>query len=89
MLYSTGRYFFPILPITLRKLDMCVVKCRRLFEAVLLENSIPMTDLPGSILTELLNHKNKEVNRFWKTKKQDQLRAIYETMPVGEGIPSI
>ena len=55
---------FPILPITLRKLDMCVVKCRRLFEAVLLDNSIPITDLPGSILTELLNHKNDEVNRF-------------------------
>ena len=80
---------FPILPITLRKLDMCVVKCRRLFEAVLLDNSIPITDLPGSILTELLNHKNDEVNRFWKSKKQDQLRAIYDTMPVAEGIPSI
>ena len=80
---------FPILPITLRKLDICVVKCRRLFEAVLLENSIPMTDLPGSILTEILNHKNEQVNQFWKAKKRDQLRAIYETMPMAEGIPTI
>ena len=58
----------PLPPITLRKFDDCIVKCRRLFDAVLFDDSIPISDIPPCILTEMLNHTDDRISRFWKKK---------------------
>ena len=79
----------PIIPITLRKFDDCIVKCRRLFNAVLFEDSIPVTDLPPCILTEMLDHKEEKVKQFWKKKTKDQLTPILRAIPDDLEVPSM
>ena len=79
----------PIIPITLRKFDDCIIKCRRLFNAVLFENSIPVTDLPPCILTEMLDHKEEKVKQFWKKKTKDQLTLILRAIPDDLEVPSM
>ena len=68
---------FAVQPISLRRLDIFIVTTKQLLEAVLVNNEIPITDLPPCILTQMLDSKDEELNRFWEEKQNDQLTSIY------------
>ena len=78
---------FAVQPISLRRLDIFIVTTKQLLEAVLVNNEIPITDLPPCILTQMLDSKDEELNRFWEEKQNDQLTSIYRTMPEGMDLP--
>jgi predicted GIY-YIG superfamily endonuclease len=78
----------PRQPIVLRLLDDFVVASKRLFDGVLKDDEIPITDLPPCILTELLDKKDKELQSFWEKKKGDQLNSIYKTLSGVANLPS-
>ena len=78
---------FSVQPVSLRRLDGFVVLARRLFNSILFDNEIPISDLPPCILTEMLNEKDEKLTAFWETKKEDQLTSIYQTLTGIENVP--
>ena len=82
------REVFSVQPITLRKMDIYIVRCKRLLDAVLLDNEIPITDMPPSILTELLNEKQKDLDAEWEDRTSQQLDVILASLPESLDIPT-
>ena len=78
---------FAVQPITLRKMDMYIVRCKRLLDSVLLDNDIPITDMPPSILTELLNEKHDELDSEWEERTSKQLDVMLDGLPEGINVP--
>ena len=64
-------------PISLRRLDQFIVMTKQLLDVVLVNNDIPVTDIPPCILTQMLDSKDYELNSFWEEKRNDQLTSIY------------
>lgn len=79
---------FSVQPITLRKMDIYIVRCKRLLDAVLLDNEIPITDMPPSILTELLNEKHKDLDKEWEDRTSKQIDVMMASLPDGLDIPT-
>ena len=75
-------------PITLRRLEMYIIRCKRLLDSVLLDDDIPITDLPPSILTELLNERTKELDDEWETRKSQLLDVMLSSLPENIRVPT-
>jgi len=56
--------------------------------SVLIDNAIPMTDLPPSILTELYNERTDELDKEWDARKELQLDSILANLDSITGLPS-
>lgn len=78
---------FALQPITLRRLEMYIIRCKRLLDSVLLDDDIPITDLPPSILTELLNERTKEMDEEWETRKSELLDVMLSSLPENILVP--
>ena len=59
-----------------------------MFDCLLIDNEIPINELPPCILTELLNSKEIELNTFLEETKTNKLISIYSTLPKNMAIPS-
>lgn len=79
---------FAFQPITLRRLEMYIIRCKRLLDSVLLDDDIPITDLPPSILTELLNERTKELDDEWETRKSQLLDVMLSSLPENIQVPT-
>ena len=80
----------PIQPLKMGRFGDCIVKSKHLLDSVILNNDIPITEIPPCILTELLDSKDKELSLFWSQKISDQLDAIYQSPVVSmEHLPNI
>lgn len=77
----------PLQPVSMRKMDDFIVKTYQLLEAVIIHDTIPLTDLPPCILTELLNDKEKELDEEWKARQSAQLDSMYPSLANLEGVP--
>jgi len=77
----------PLQPVSMSKLDEFIVKTKQLLQSAVFGNEIPMTDLPPSILTELLLGKNEAMEKEWADRRSDQLDSIYANLESVEGIP--
>ena len=78
----------PLQPVTMPMMDDFIVKSDELFQSVLLHNSIPMTDIPPSILSEVFNEKTKELTAEWDKVMRSQLDSIYESLGNSDDLPS-
>ena len=88
LLYRIVTEVFPIQPITMRRLEEYIVMTKRILDSVLLDNAIPVTDLPPCILTEMLNKTDKKLKREWDERTKAQLNAMLSTIPAFDGLPS-
>ncbi len=79
---------FTVQPITLKRLEVYIVRCKRLLDSVLLDDAIPIIDLPPSILTELLNERRTELDNEWNIRKETLLDIIVKEMPDSVNLPS-
>lgn len=77
----------PLQPVSMTKMDEFIVKTDQLLEAVIVHDTIPITDLPPCILTELLNDQNKALREEWDNRKASQLDAMYPDIEKMEGVP--
>ena len=71
----------PVQPIAMRRMEEFIVKCRRLFDSVLLDNAIPINELPPCILTEMLNKTDAKLKEEWNDRTNTQLTAMYNVLP--------
>ena len=55
---------FLVQPVTMRKLDKFAVQSYQLFLKVLVDNEIPVHDLPPCVLVEMLDTKDEELVAF-------------------------
>ncbi len=65
-----------------------IVKCKRLFDSVLLEDAIPLSEIPPCLLTDILNDKAEMLQRGWIKTEAAQLNMIYEQLSNPEDFPS-
>lgn len=78
---------FSVYPITMRKMQRYIITTKRLLHSILLDDEIPLAELPPSILTELLFEKNEEIQKQWEEYASSQLDVMYETLPTLETLP--
>ena len=52
----------PLQPVSMKGLDRFITKMKELLDAVVLDDSMPLTELPACIATELYNDKSKNVS---------------------------
>lgn len=78
----------PYQPLTMKKVDEFIVTAKTLLDSVLLEDAIPITDLPPSVLTEVLNGKDEEMQREWAERQSQQLDVMLDNLRGVQGIPS-
>lgn len=78
---------FSVYPITMRKMQRYIITTKRLLLSILLDDEIPLAELPPSILTELLFEKNEEIQKQWEEYTSTQLDVMYETLPTLEALP--
>lgn len=71
---------FPFQAISMRAMQEYIVKCKRLFDSVLLEDAIPLTELPPCLLTDLLDEKDAKLKELWEKTKADQVDMIYSQL---------
>ena len=64
------------------------MKCKHLFDPVLLDDAIPITELPPRILTEIFNKTDAQLKTEWNNRTNDQLTAMYDALPEGPNLPS-
>jgi hypothetical protein len=79
---------FLVQPVTMRKLDKFAVQSYQLFLRVLVDDEIPIHDLPPCVLVEMLDNKDEELVAFANEKKLDQVRAVLNAMPATLNLPS-
>ena len=80
---------FPFQAISMRAMQEYIIKCKRLFDSILLEDAIPLTELPPCLLTDLLNEKDEKLIQLWDKKKEDQVNMIYRQISSGrENFPA-
>ena len=78
----------PLQPVSMTQMDDFIVKTGQLIDSVLIHDTIPLTDMPPSILTELFNQKTKELEKEWKERTECQLDSIMENLGSIEGLPT-
>ncbi len=76
----------PVQPVSMNKLEEFIIKTKQLLDSVLQDDSIPMTDLPPCILTELLNDKSEEMQQVWTDCTKRQVDSMLKKFPVVEGV---
>ncbi len=82
------REVIPFQAITMRVMQEFIVKCKRLFDSVLLEDAIPLSEIPPCLLTDILNDKAEMLQRGWIKTEAAQLNMIYEQLSNPEDFPS-
>ena len=82
------REVFPYQALTMRELQEYIIKGKRLFDSVLLEDAIPLDSLPSCLLTELLNDKDSKLAEAWRKTKQTQVDMIYPHLLNMDNIPA-
>ena len=78
----------PLQHVSMTQMDDFIVKTGQLIDSVLIHDTIPLTDMPPSILTELFNQKTKELEKEWKERTECQLDSIMENLGSIEGLPT-
>jgi hypothetical protein len=78
----------PLQPIAMGAMQDFIMTAKQLLDSVLLHDTIPMTDLPPSILTELLNEKEKDMKNVWEEAKSLQVDAMMANLQGVEGLPT-
>jgi hypothetical protein len=81
------REVFPFQAITMRAMQEYIIKCKRLFDSVLLEDAIPLTELPPCLLTDLLDEKEAKLREAWRKTRSGQLDMIYAQISNPEDFP--
>ena len=76
----------PLQPVTMPGMDDFIVKADQLIKSVLRHNTIPITDLPPSILSEVFNQKKTELEEEWKMRRGIQLDSILSTLEEAKGV---
>ena len=88
LLFRVVNEVLPLQPVTMSQMDDFIVKAEQLILSVLLHDTIPITDLPPSILTELFNQKTKELDKEWKERTELQLDSMLSNLGNIEGLPT-
>jgi len=88
LLFRDVNEVLPLQPVTMSQMEDFIVKADQLILSVLLDDTIPITDLPPSILTELFNQKTKELNKEWKERTELQLDSMLSNLGNIEGLPT-
>ncbi|KAL7525694.1 hypothetical protein ACHAXR_005169 [Thalassiosira sp. AJA248-18] len=78
----------PLQPVSMNQMEDFILKTSQLLDSVILRNDIPITDLPPSILTELLNQKTEALDKEWLDRTECQLDSILENLSGIEGLPT-
>ena len=78
----------PYQPITMRRLDSFIIKAKSIIDSVLIDNCIPMTEMPPCLSTELYDNKKAEVDQEWKKWTKSQLRSMLDPIKDIEGVPT-
>jgi hypothetical protein len=71
---------FLVQPVTMRKLDKFAVQSYQLFLRVLVDDEIPIHDLPPCVLVEMLDNKDEELVAFANEKK-NLTKCVRFSMP--------
>lgn len=74
------REVIPFQAITMTVIQEFIVKSKRLFHSVLLEDAIPLSELPPCLLTEILNDKDEKLRSNWEKTRCAQLSMIYDQL---------
>ena len=72
---------FPVMPITMEKIDDYIYKTYRLLTSVIVEQSIHLDELAPCLLTEVLAEKRGEITNLWRGKTSDHLDVILTGLP--------
>ena len=78
----------PLQPVSMNQMEDFILKTSQLIDSVLLRDTIPITDMPPSILTELFNQKTEALEKEWKERTECQLDSILENLGGIEGLPT-
>ena len=79
----------PLQPLTMRRLDDAIVWTEQLLQSAILSNSMPLSELPPCIATELFNERDEELRREWIERKDRHLNSMLGNFPDGlDGLPS-
>ena len=78
---------FSVYPITMRKMQRYIITAKRLLHSILLDDEIPLGELPPSLLTELLLQKNEEMQSQWNDYISTQLDVMYDSLPKLDSLP--
>lgn len=80
----------PYQPVSMPGMEKFIIKTNQLVDTILSKNSMPVTDLPASILTELYNEREGELDDEWKFRKQLQLISIFDNLKkaCGNSLPT-
>jgi len=72
----------PAQPLSTRMSERYVIAAKAVLDGVILNNEIPIDELPPCLLTELYVNTEEEFLRFWEEAKKNQLSSIYSSVPV-------
>ena len=78
----------PLQPVSMPQMDNFIVKTGQLIYSVLLRDTIPITDLPPSILTELFNEREKDLVKEWKRRTESQLDSMLNNLGNISNLPT-
>ena len=77
----------PLQPVLMKGLDRFITKMKELLDAVILDDSMPLTELLACIATELYNDKSKELVNEWEECTELQLDSMLNNIEGVEGLP--
>ena len=77
----------PLQPVSMKGLDRFITKTKELLDAVILDDSMPLIELPACIATELYNDKSKELVNEWEECTELQLDLMLNNMEGVVGLP--
>ena len=78
---------FPFQPISMKRLEEYIIKCKRLLDSAICSDSIPIDEYPPCLVTELLNSKDKKLSSAWTEVSRSQLASMLSQMPKSPNMP--
>ena len=78
----------PVQPISTKKLDTYIVRSDRVLRSMLLEDCLPLLDLPPCMQTQLYTDRQADMESTWNTFRMSQIQSMIEPLRNLQEIPA-
>lgn len=79
----------PVQPVSTKKLDTYIVRSNRVLRSMLLDDCVPLLDLPPCLQTQLYADKHSDMMKCWDKHRRLQLKSMLEPLSGIVGVPAL
>ena len=77
----------PVQPVSTKKLDAYIVRSHRVLQSMLLDDCVPLLDLPPCLQTQLYADKHSEMMKCWEKYRVSQIKSMLEPLQRLQSLP--